>query len=142
MPVKTYDPKGVVATVGGIPISGYADGTFINISRQNDAYSSVAGADGEVSRAKSNDKRGELVLTLLQTSLSNDVLSGIAQLDERSNSGVVPIMVKDISGLTTFFSGSGWIRKVPDSEFGKEISNREWAFELAEMEVFVGGVFS
>ena len=142
MPVKTYDPKGVVATVGGIPISGYADGTFINISRQNDAYSSVAGADGEVSRAKSNDKRGELTLTLLQTSLSNDVLSGIAQLDERSNSGVVPIMVKDISGLTTFFSGSGWIRKVPDSEFGKEISNREWAFELAEMDVFVGGVFS
>jgi len=141
MPVKTYDPKGVVVTVGGIPISGYADGTFINISRQNDAYSSVAGADGEVSRAKSNDKRGELVLTLLQTSLSNDVLSGIAQLDERSNSGVVPIMVKDMSGLTTFFSGSGWIRKVPDSEFGKEISNREWAFELAEMDVFVGGVF-
>jgi hypothetical protein len=140
MAVKTYDPKKVVVSVGGVPISGYADGTFVNISRQNDAFTSVAGADGEVSRAKSNDKRGEMTLTLLQTSLSNDVLSGIAQLDEKSNLGVVPVIVKDISGLSTYFAGSAWIKKMPDSGFGKEIENREWVFELAEMEVFVGGV--
>jgi len=140
MAVKTYDPKGVVVSIGGSPISGYADGTFVNISRQNDTFTSVAGADGEVSRAKSNDKRGEMTLTLLQTSLSNDVLSALAVLDEKLGTGVVPIIVKDMSGLTIYFSGSGWIKKPADSEFGKEISNRDWVFELAEMEAFAGGV--
>ena len=140
MSVKSYDPKDVVVTIGGIPMSGFADGTFVNVNRLNDAFTSVSGADGEVSRAKSNDKRGEMTLTLAQTSLSNDVLSGIAQLDERLNRGVVPIAIKDLSGTSTWFSGSGWIRKLPDSEFGKEIANREWVLDLADMDVFVGGV--
>ena len=34
--VKTYDPKKVVVTIGGLAISGYADGTLISISRQNE----------------------------------------------------------------------------------------------------------
>jgi hypothetical protein len=140
MSVKSYDPKQVIVTVGGAPMSGFADGTFIAISRQNDAFTSVAGADGEVARAKSNDKRGEMTITLMQTSLSNDILSGIATLDEKSNLGVVPVIVKDLSGTTTFFSGTAWIRKIPDSEFGKEIANREWVLELADMDIFVGGV--
>jgi len=140
MPVKSYDPKEVVVTIGGVPMQGFADGTFVTINRISDAFTSVAGADGEIARAKSNDKRGELTLTLMQTSLSNDVLSGIAVIDENTNGGVVPVIVKDLSGTTTYFSGTGWIRKVPDSEFGKEISNREWVLELADMDVFVGGV--
>jgi len=140
MTVRTYDPKNVVLTVGGAPISGYADGTFITVSRQNDSFVSVSGADGETARAKQNDKRGDLTLTLLQTSLSNDILSGIAVLDETSNAGVVPVILKDLSGATTYFSGSGWIKKPADSEFAKEVGNREWALELADMEVFIGGV--
>ena len=34
----SYDPKKVVVTIGGIPISGYADGTLISISRQNELF--------------------------------------------------------------------------------------------------------
>ncbi len=140
MPVKTYDPKQVVLSIGGVSMGGYADGTFINITSLNDAYATKAGADGEIARAKSNDNRGELVLTLLQTSLSNDILSAIYTLDQVSNEGVVPILLKDLSGLTTYFSGAGWIRKLPDASFEKEISNREWTFDLADMNAFVGGV--
>ena len=140
MPIKTYDPKSVIITVGGVPMQGFADGTFVTVNRLNDSYSRHAGADGEVARAKSNDRRGEMTLTLAQTSLSNDILSGILVLDEKRNRGVVPIAVKDLSGTTTFFSGTGWIRKPPDSPFGKEIDNREWVFDLAEVDVFIGGV--
>lgn len=140
MSIKSYDPKKVIITVGGAPMSGFADGTFVTVSRLNDSFVSHAGADGEVSRAKSNDRRGEMTLTLAQTSLSNDVLSGIYNLDERANRGVVAISIKDLSGTTVFFSGSGWIRKPPDAPFGKEIDNREWVFDLADMDVFIGGV--
>lgn len=139
MSLKTYDPKKVVLAVGGVPIGGYADGTFISMERTNDAYMVQSGADGEVSRAKSNDRTGQLTITLAQTSDSNDVLSVIAQLDERANAGVVPIILKEIGGNTVVFSGTGWVRKMPVVEYAKEISNREWILDLAESEVFIGG---
>ena len=33
--VKTYDPKMVVITFGVIPISGYAEGTFVSVNRSD-----------------------------------------------------------------------------------------------------------
>ena len=85
MPVHTYDPANVIVSIGGTPMSGFADGTFVMVSRDEDIFSKVSGADGEVSRAKSNNRSGSLTLTLMQTSMSNDVLSAIAVLDEISN---------------------------------------------------------
>jgi hypothetical protein len=137
--LRTYDPKKVIVTVGGVPMSGYADGTFISVERDNDTWSKVSGADGAVSRAKSNDRTGTLTLTLQQTSPSNDVLSGFARVDEISNDGVVPISVTDLGGRTVIFSAFGWVQKPPTVEMAKEISNREWVLALADVEFFVGG---
>ncbi len=139
MTLRTYDPKEVHIIVGGFEMLGLADGTFLTVSRNNDAYSMVAGADGETSRAKSNDKTGSAVLTLQQTSPSNDILSGFAIADELSNSGVIPIIVTDALGTTTLFSAEGWGKKLPDAEFSKEISNRVWTFDLASIDAFIGG---
>lgn len=137
--VRTYDPKKVVVTVGGVPLSGFADGTFITAARENDAFSKVSGADGIVSRAKSNDKSGSITITLAQTSPANDYLSMLAKRDEETNTGVVPVMVKDFSGRSRYISGFAWVRKQPDGEFGKEISDREWVLDVAHMELFTGG---
>jgi len=139
MSVRTYDPASVSVLVGGAPITGFADGTFVSIERNNDTFQIVSGADGIVSRAKSNDKTGSMSITLAQTSPSNDVLEGIASLDELSSTGVVPVMVKDNSGRSVHFSGNAWVRRVPTAEFGKEISNREWQFDLADYVPFNGG---
>ena len=141
MSVKTIDPFKVVTTFGGNIISGYADGTFLNISRPEDMFVTTVGANGEVVRVKSNNTMTEITLTLLQSSLSNDILSGIAVLDEISNLGVLPFAVKDLSGLTTFFAGDAWIKKFPDQEFGKEAQNREWVFTSAQSLIFIGGNF-
>lgn len=139
MPVRTYDPKQVKVIVGGVPMSGFADGTFVNVSRSNDSFSKISGADGEVSRAKSNDKSGELTLTLAQTSPSNDVLSGFSNLDEQTGEGIFPVAVKDLKGRSTYVSAFGWVRKPADAGFGKEIDSREWNIDLADLKMFNGG---
>jgi hypothetical protein len=135
----TYDPKSVILVVGGVPISGYADGTFVEVAREVDTFSKKTGADGYTTRIKSNNTSGTVTITLMQTSPSNDVLSGFAALDQLSNAGVVPVMVKDSSGTSINVSAQGWIRKVPDQAFGAEINTREWAIDCAELLVFVGG---
>ena len=139
MTVRTYDPKEVHIIIGGFEMVGFADGTFLTVSRDNDAFNKVSGADGETSRAKSNDKGGSATLVLQQTSPSNDILSGIAIADELSNSGVVPLIVTDSLGTTTLFSGEGWIKKIPDAVFAKEISNRDWVLDMASIDIFIGG---
>ena len=139
MALATFDPAEVVITIGGVPMSGYADGTFALLSRNVDAYSMVTGADGLTTRVKSNNRSGSLTLTLTQTSPSNDVLSGFALLDELSNGGVVPIQVKDLSGTTILFSATGWVRKIADVEYSNVLSNREWILDLADFDMFVGG---
>lgn len=137
--VRTFDPKQGVLTIGGVPIGGFADGTYISIERSSNTFEKVSGADGEVSRAKSNDYSGSLALTLAQTSPSNDVLSGFAIADELTSDGVVPVLYKDIGGTTIIFSAKGWVRKPAIVELGKVINNREWNLDLADLDIFVGG---
>lgn len=134
MSVRTYDPKMVGITVGGVPITGYADGTFVAIERAGDTFTKVTGADGMVTRSKSNDKSGQVTLTLKQSSPSNDYLSGLAALDEMSNAGVVPVSIADASGTTLLFMPSAWIRKPANVEFGKELSTREWVLDFDKCE--------
>lgn len=139
MAVTTYDAKKVAVIVGGIPMSGLADGTFVSIERDEDSFTKVVGADGQTSRAKSNNRGGSMSLTLMQSSPSNDVLTAFMLADETANAGVVPIAVVDFSGRTKFASAFGWIKKPPVAEFGKELSEREWVFDLSDVDIFIGG---
>jgi Bacteriophage KPP10, Structural protein ORF10 len=139
MGVKTYDPKLVVITFGGVPLSGYADGTFVVVEREADMFTKVTGADGQTSRAKSQNRSGSVTVTLQQTSPSNDALNVFANADELSNQGVKPLTVKDLSGRSESFSANAWIRKKPNQEYAKEITNREWVIDCADMKADVKG---
>ena len=138
MAVRTYDPKEVIITIGGVPMSGFSDGTFLEVSRSEPTWTMVTGADGYVTRGKTNNFSGLVTLTLKQSSPSNDVLSGFIQLDELTNSGIVPILIKDLSGNSTYFSAQGWVMQYANSTFGKDINDREWTIQLATLDLFVG----
>ncbi len=139
MSVKTYDPAQVSIIFAGFPIEGFADGTFIVVERRNPMWGLTIGADGPGARAKSNDKSGTITITLLQTSLSNDALSGVALADELSNDGVAPFMMKDLNGNTLLAAETAWISKVAPVEDGKEINGREWILETDDIQMLVGG---
>lgn len=138
MSVYTYDPKNVIVTIGGVPMSGYSDGTFLEITRNEPTWNLVVGADGLVTRGKTNNFSGSMVITLKQSSPSNDVLSGFMAIDEANNTGVFPILVKDLSGNSIYFGGNCWITKYADSTFGKDISDRTWTLNLDVADIFVG----
>lgn len=139
MAVRTFDPKSVIITIGNIPMSGFADGTFLEVTADTQQFTKVIGADGYATRVKTNNYGGVLTLTISQSSPSNDALSALLTADRVSNAGVVPILIKDLSGSTILFSASGWIQQFPDITFGNTINNRAWVFDLAEMDMFIGG---
>jgi hypothetical protein len=139
MPMKSYNPKDVSIIVGVKAISGFADGTYVLAEMDEDAFSKVSGADGEVARAKSNNYTGKITITLMQSSDSNDYLSGLAIADRVTGTGVVPVTIRDANGTTIVFAESAWVMKIPPVEFGKEIGNREWILDCSQVEQFVGG---
>jgi len=137
--VYTYAAESVRIIVGGVPISGLADGTFVSVSRDEQAYNKTTGADGTTSRSRTGNRAGTIAITLQQTSPSNDVLSGFMLADEAADQGVVPVLIKDTSGRTLHYASAAWVQQKPDEEFGKEVSDREWTLDCARIDSFVGG---
>ena len=137
---KTYDPKQVSVIIGGYIVSGYADGTFVTLARNNDNWTRQGGADGEQTRAKSNDRSGLLTITLMQSSLSNGVLQGFAIADELGNSGTFSFLVKDNNGTEIAAAEIAWVQKPSDKSYAKENENREWIIETGELNYLGGGI--
>ena len=136
---KDYDPKKVVLTIGGHPVEGYADGTFITVSRNNQMWTLQSGASGETARSKSNDRSGTVEIVLMQTSVSNDVLSTKVKDDELNNSGKFVLGIDDEHGKTVIAGLESWVQQQPSTEFAKELSERTWIIETGDLEMFIGG---
>lgn len=136
--VRTYNPKKVSVSFAGQLLSGFSEGSFIVGEREEDAFSKVVGNDGETTRQANPNRSGSVTVTLKGSSGSNDVLSALASKDEIDGSGVAPIIVKDNNG-TTLLAGTAWIRKSANVEYSREVGDREWAFDVAELTMFVGG---
>jgi hypothetical protein len=141
MGVRNYDPKSVVAVFAGIPISGYAKGTFINISFNEDAFNLTVGADGEGCRAKTNNESAVIEFTLMQSSSVNDLLSAIHNLDKTSpgGDGIGPFLLKDLFGTTIIAAEKAWIRKMADAGYANEPTDRVWTVETDFAVVNLGG---
>jgi len=137
--VYTYNPAEVAVIVGGVALSGFAEDSIVSVSRDVQAYEKVTGADGRTSRARNPNKAGTITISLQHSSPSNDVLQAVALLDEASDAGVVPVIVRDGSGTSVHFTASAWVQKVPDSVRGTGISTVEWVLDCAEIDMFVGG---
>lgn len=137
--VKTYDPKMVVITFGAVPISGYAEGTFVRVNRSGDAFTKSKGAGGDIERVNRNQGDFEVSITLQQTSSSNTELSAILAADQATNAGVFPLTIKDMLGDTLFFAPQAWIRKDPEWEDGDDLNSREWTFDTGIAGNLVGG---
>ncbi len=137
--VKTFDPALFSMIVGGKIMSGFGDGTFIKLTMNEQAFSLKVGVDGEGTRAKSNNRSGRFEITLMQSSQSNDDLSAFATADQLSNSGAVPVLMKDGSGRTVAQATTAWVQKLPDTEFSKDPTTRTWILESDEINAFIGG---
>jgi hypothetical protein len=138
--VQNYDPGLVITTIAAYPVvGGYAPGTYIKVSRRTESFRDDAGAQGDVVRTRSRDKRGDIELTLLRTAAANDYLTGLLLADENVGGSIVPITISDLNGTTRAFGAECWITKPPDMEEATDAIHRLWHFAVANLETFIGG---
>jgi len=132
MATSTYDPQKFQIILGAAPVSGFADGTFITVEQDGDDFSKKVGADGEVARSRMANRSATMAMTLMATSLTNLILTGL-----RATEVIFPILIKD--GANVIAAGEAWVKKPPAFERGAEAGDAEWTIDIAKWNPVFGG---
>jgi len=139
--LATFDASEVVMSWGATKIDGLADGTFVEVVQENDSFTDVSGADGEVMRSKTNDRRFEITFTLMQSSDANGPLSEAHNVDIRTpnGDGIQPLRIYDKASGTVIFAEKAWLKRHADTGFAKEHTDRVWALRSNNVDVKMAG---
>jgi len=124
--MATYDPKDLSVIVGGIPITGFAPGSFVTITYDEDSWALSVGPDGEAVRSKSHG------------AIANQVLSGFRVADEATNAGLVPLQILDRGTGTLHSAEAAWVQKQPDMDYQPEAQPIGWTLRTASMDQNIG----
>lgn len=138
--IFNYNPDQVKVVVAGLMnLDGFIDGTFINISKDVVPFSSVRLPDGTVSRLYNNDQTYTVRITLHSGSGSNDFLTKLWYLDEITQRGKFPLMIKDLSGSDLFFSANTWVEQPPAIVKSANVDARTWVLKSSNALINIGG---
>lgn len=135
-----YSPEAVNCLIAGfIPIEGYVDGTFISVDKDEMPYSSVRLPDGTIARKYNNSQTYTITITLHNGSETNNLLTKLWQVDEITQRGKFPLLIKDQSGSDLLFSTESWIEGIPSLTKSNAIDSRVWTIKSAYAVINIGG---
>jgi hypothetical protein len=134
--LKTYDSNKVNISFAGRTIDkGRADGEFVSTEYATETFTTKVGADGEVTRSKSNDNSATIKIKVMQTSAGHALLTQLHALARASVNGsdVGAFELRDLNGNMLERADECYIEKAPPSAFGKEAVEREWTLRAANL---------
>lgn len=141
----TYSPENMTIVLSNSKmshtVSGYADGTFLSISRQAPHATLYTGADLSNARVVRGNKGATVSLTLHQAGESNDILSALLAADETSRDGsdCFSVTIVDTIGRSKYYSPVAFLGNNPDASFGVDIEAREWQIHCVSLTQVTAG---
>ena len=129
--ITSYDAKDVSVIVNGIYLTGFADGTFVSYSKDEEGFSTSIGALGDVARAKINNPLGTITVTLQQTSPQVQMMNNLAKSGKLVEARVIHkgSNTEKVGGTQCF------VMKPASGEYGSEISNREFTINVMDFDI-------
>lgn len=136
----SYIPESVNCLIGGIiPVEGFVDGTFISVDKDEMPYSSIRMPDGTVARKKNTSQTYTITITLHNGAETNNLLTKMWQIDELTDRGKFPLLIKDQSGSDLLFSTESWIEGIPSMTKSNAVDSRVWVIKSAYAVINIGG---
>ncbi|WP_349304963.1 phage protein [Paenibacillus sp. Marseille-Q4541] len=128
MGAKTYDPKQVVAVVGGVYLTGFSE-DMVTVVKDEENWTTTVGAQGDTVRSKVHNPLGTITVTLQSSSPQ------VAYLNSLANSGkLVPVsVVYNGDPKETNTATEAFIKKPADREYGAESGDREYEFQCMDL---------
>ncbi len=134
----TFDINKFIFVFGASIVSGFAAGTFVEVTYDAPLAVYTQGTDGEVLRVLRNKTMATIKLSLMQSSKTNDELNAILLADIAGNIQE-PLSILDLTGRTVLVASQCSIEQYPTLTFGDEAQVREWMLKAAKLKTFVGG---
>lgn len=129
--VTTYDAKDVSVIVNGVYLTGFADGTFVSYSKDEENFAVSIGAQGDAARAKVNNPLGTITVTLQQTSPQVSMMNNLA----RSGKLIEARVIHKGSNTQKVGGTQCFVKKPADGEFSNEISSREFEISVLDYDI-------
>jgi hypothetical protein len=134
--VYTYDPSQVKLMIAGVDAVGW---DTISIKKSSPTYRLVKGINGKHTRIQDYDTSATIVLSVMQTSPTNDILSRVHELDVTNGTGRLEITLKDYSGDSEFSSVEAFIESYPEAKFSDSIQFNVWTIICQSTDGYVVG---
>lgn len=133
--LRNYDFGNVTMVVAGRRLRGIVS---VNPTRNEDSFTEQVGADGEVTRSKTNNRTGNFEIVMQQSSPDNSFLQNLINTDENT---VAPFAAgcKDLSGTYTALGARSYIVKPADNGLERDAGERTWNIRTTNMEILGGG---
>lgn len=137
MTIRYFDPKQMTILFGVHKIVDVAE-TFLSVSFDEPRFRLVSGIDGDSTRIRNQNRSATIEVTLLQSSLSNDYLSGFLTVDELTGVSVLPFFAKDDNSNNTIIAPSCFIEGMPSHTYGTTGNNQVWRFRTDNLILWTG----
>lgn len=125
--VLTYSPSDVNIVLCGYTLTGIDSVTLKWKSRP---FTVHRGIRGQHTRVYNPDLQATIVLDVLQTSITNDILTNILIQDRRVKSGRLELAVNDTGGTTNYQSTDCFLAAYPDVKHYNGLELRTWEIEV------------
>lgn len=121
-------------------LDGRGPDNFLTVSREVATNSKATGSDGEVVVAEAKNRSGMFAVTLMESSVSNVVLSAMLRLWESGVRFFFPLTVLDLdSAFTLYESDQCWIQGWPEASFGAGPGGTlTWNIDASVLRMFHG----
>jgi hypothetical protein len=125
--ILTYAPSTVTLVLCGYVLTGVVS---VQLTWKSSPFTVKRGIRGQHTRVGTKDRQSTCCIEVLQTSITNDILSEILEQDTRNYSGRLEFSVKDASGTTQWATTQCFLRAWPDASFSGAIETRKWDIEI------------
>lgn len=145
MAMRAWNIKDLAISLNAVPLSdgGYGEDEVMQLEWEEDQFIAYVGADGEVSRAATNNGLATVTLTYAHTAAANDRLTALLKADMAATNGAGAglYQARDTNGRMVVLSERAWVAAYPSVTLGKTIQTIEWKLQLADASLgtFIGG---
>lgn len=128
---KVYDSEAVDCIAVTVPITDGKAENFVEVTPKGPAFDTEAGADGEVTRFATHERRIDVKIMLKRSSVHNAQLAAVHAADRLSTggAGIGGFLLKDNNGSTIITCDKCWVKALPVWQMGKAVGDVTWELE-------------
>lgn len=122
-------------------VGGYSEDAMLSVEPAAEAFTLYTSADNKSTLMFNPNNSATVMITLNQTSASNDILSSLYEefRQSKSPSKLFSVMIKDLNGRSLYECAQAFIGKRPTASFANSMQNREWTLLCPDMRQYSGG---